>query len=111
MGFICDFCSEPNPAWSYPARNFISHAAGGLVAESIGAWAACETCHELIAADNRAGLTERSVSTLLAKQPDLDVARIGVTAELRELHAKFFLNRAGNPTPILRLRAFVGCAG
>ncbi len=113
MGFICDFCSEPNPAWSYPAHNFIGHAAGGLVAESIGAWAACGTCHELIAADNREGLTGRSVSTLLAKQPDLDVARVEVTAELQELHANFFLHRAGDPMPILRVRVLIGseCAG
>ena len=108
MGFICDFCSEPNPAWSYPADNFIGHAVGGIVAESIGAWAACEVCHELIAADNRAGLTKRSVSTLLAKQPALDVARIEVTGELRELHAKFFLHRVGDPMPILRVRVRIG---
>ena len=113
MGFICDFCPEPNPAWSYPADNFIGHAVGGIVAESIGAWAACEVCHELIAADNRTGLTGRSVSTLLAKQPDLDFARTEVAGELRELHARFFLNRAGDPVPILGVRVLIGseCSG
>jgi len=94
---ICDFCSEPGVAWMYPARNFIGYEGGGIVGESIGGWAACGACHGLIAADNRAGLAERSASTLLANQPDMGLTRAEAVGVLQEIQAKFFEHRIGPP--------------
>ena len=45
MPCLCDFCSAPDAKWRHPARNFIGYAAGGVVGESVGDWAACHECH------------------------------------------------------------------
>ena len=55
---ICDFCSAPNVAWRYPAQSFLAYAIAGVVGQSVGDWAACRTCHELIEAGDRRGLLE-----------------------------------------------------
>lgn len=94
---ICDFCSEPGVVWMYPARNFIGYEGGGIVGESVGGWAACHTCHGLIADDDRAGLAERSVSTLLSNQPEMGLSRSEAVIVLQEIQAKFFAHRTGPP--------------
>ena len=97
---ICDFCSAPNPGWKYPARSFIGYEDCGIAGQSVGDWAACEECHLLIAAGNRAGLTERSAETLIALRSELDEIRKELTAELAVLHERFFKNRTGEPSLI-----------
>ena len=97
---LCDFCSAPNPTWKYPARSFIGYEEHGIAGESVGDWAACEVCHELIAANDRVGLTERSAATLIAFRPELAEIRKELTTELAMLHTRFFENRLGVPTPI-----------
>jgi len=94
---ICDFCSEPGVVWMYPARNFIGYEGGGIVGESVGGWAACRTCHDLIAVDDRVGLAERSASTLLVNQPDIELTRDEAVGVLYEIQAKFFEHRVGPP--------------
>ncbi len=94
---ICDFCSEPGVVSMYPAHNFIGYQGEGIVGESVGGWAACRTCHGLIAAGDRAGLTARSASTLLANQPEMGLTLGEAVAVLAELHAKFFAHRIGPP--------------
>ena len=47
LGLKCDFCSSPEPVWAYAARDFVAYLAHPVVGESLGAWAACEECHEL----------------------------------------------------------------
>lgn len=54
---ICDFCSEPNPTWEFPAENFMAN--GGL---SVGGWAACEKCAELVCNRRWLDLAERSLT-------------------------------------------------
>ena len=58
MACLCDFCSAPDAGWRHPARNFIGYVAGGVVGESVGDWAACQECHQLIVSGDRARLTE-----------------------------------------------------
>ena len=65
MACLCDFCSAPDAVWRHPARNFIGYNAGGVVGESVGDWAACRECHQLIVSDDRARLTETSVLTFI----------------------------------------------
>ena len=63
---ICDFCSYPSVVWCYPARSFVAYIVANIGGESVGDWAACEQCHRLIEAGDRAGLMERSLVTLSA---------------------------------------------
>ena len=100
MDCVCDFCSAPDPTWKYPARSFIGYEDCGIAGESVGDWAACEECHLLIAAGNRAGLTERSAETLIALRSELAEIRKELTAELAVLHERFFKNRTGEPSLI-----------
>ena len=92
---LCDFCSAPDPEWRYPARNFIGYEARGMAGESVGAWAACQECHQLIASGDHTRLTERSVVTFIALRADLEAFRTDLEAELAVLHKRFFENRNG----------------
>ena len=68
---ICDFCSSPDVAFVYPARTFAAYVFDGIVGESVGDWAACPTCHGLIESDCQTDLVERSLVTLLERQPEM----------------------------------------
>jgi hypothetical protein len=98
---LCDFCSEPSVVFRYPAQNFIAYVAAGVAGESVGDWAACKICHELIQAGDRAGLSERSVRTLLEKHPEMQNAEAELRAQLTDFHRRFFANRAGAPVPVV----------
>jgi hypothetical protein len=95
MTSICDFCSAPNPGWRYPARSFIGYIACGIAGESVGDWAACEECHRLIDQDRRELLAARSVTRLIAANPEMVEARTELKAELSALHGRFFEHRTG----------------
>ncbi len=48
---VCDFCSDPDPLWSYPCEDFqlISTASVGKTTlmpgyQSVGPWLACAVC-------------------------------------------------------------------
>jgi hypothetical protein len=90
---LCDFCSSPAPAWSYPAASFIDL----MGSHSIGDWIACEDCHALIEADDRDGLARRAVAALADKvDPEWSLAYC------RDLHRRFRAHRTG---PAERLSA------
>lgn len=95
----CDFCSGNPVTWSYPAKNFLAYVTDLIVGESVGAWAACEACHLLIEARDRAGLTARAMRDLLPL-----VAGGAATKELTEqmvaLHDQFFAQRSGPAQPL-----------
>jgi hypothetical protein len=97
---VCDFCSSDGPAWRYPARTFIAYCVTNLAGESVGDWAACETCRGLIEADDRRGLAQRSVEQLIFDHPELRELRADLAVELMRLHGKFFENRCGNASLI-----------
>ncbi|HXB67291.1 MAG TPA: hypothetical protein VNY05_03560 [Candidatus Acidoferrales bacterium] len=96
---VCDFCSTPSPAWIYPARSFLVARHDTLVDQSLGGWAACDTCHNLIEAGNSPGLLVRSVDTLLLAQPEMLPSYDWVLDQMKELHAQFSANRTGSPKP------------
>lgn len=75
MACLCDFCSTPNAGWRYPARSFIGYVAPGVVGKSVGDWAACHECHQLIISGNHVGLTERCVTTFIARHPGIGVVK------------------------------------
>ena len=66
-----------------------------MVGESVGDWAACQECHQLIVSGERARLTERSVVTFIAKHPELEAVETELATEMGILHAQFFDNRTG----------------
>ncbi len=57
---LCDFCSSQDVRWAYPAHDV---DVDGGIASSIGAWATCETCHNLIESMDWEELGHRSYDT------------------------------------------------
>ncbi len=86
---ICDFCSSHAPAWLYPAESFLDQ----YNSVSQGDWLACDECHRLIEAGDRASLANRVLLT--------DVVRSGLIDKklarqyARDLHDRFFRSRRG----------------
>lgn len=93
---ICDFCSSPNVTWVYPARTFAAYVFEGIVGGSVGDWAACPICHGLIESGRHADLTERSLTTLLERQPEMKSAEEELRTHIRSFHTMFFQNRVGS---------------
>jgi len=91
---ICDFCSSPDIHWRYEANNFLEVT---TMWGSAGDWAACNECHALIEADDRTGLTNRSVDTYFTNYPgmlpDTKETRAHLFREISMLHAAFFKAR------------------
>ena len=97
---MCDFCSEPNVVWRYPAQNFVAYAVAGVVGQSVGDWAACTVCHALIESGDHCGLLDRSVRQLLEKEPDMRPDEGEVRDQLGVIHRMFFAHQTGSPLPV-----------
>lgn len=97
---ICDFCSSPNVTWVYPARTFAAYVFEGIVGESVGDWAACPICHGFIEAGQQTELAERSLVSLLERQPDMKGAEQELRTQIRSFHTMFFRHRIGTATAI-----------
>ncbi len=88
----CDFCSEPEPAWSYPAatvRVVSNHV-------SDGDWAACDACHDLIEAKDFNALADRSLIYYRGRYGDRPGA-VELLATLRDIHVSFQQACLGQP--------------
>ena len=55
---VCDFCLSTSVKWRYPADSFIVPM---FNFRSVGDWATCGKCSELIENNNTLGLEERSL--------------------------------------------------
>lgn len=90
---LCDFCCSRQDGdevrWRYPAKSF----AASYYSSSIGDWAACNTCHDLIENDKFDELADRSFQMLC--QNDKFTYPNAVKDKLRELHKLFVQNRTG----------------
>ena len=69
MPCLCDFCSAPDAVWRHPARSFIGYVAAGVVGESVGDWAACQECHQLIVSDEPSAIDRKIGLDLHRKAP------------------------------------------
>ena len=98
---MCDFCSQPDVVWRYPAQSFIAYAVACVVGRSVGDWAACTVCHAFIERGDRNGLLERSVRRLLEKHPDMRADETEVREHLGVIHRMFFDHQAGAPLPVV----------
>lgn len=104
---ICDFCSAP-PLWLFPAEHFdmgTNVFDPAIVHRSESDWAACQECHDLIQAEDRQGLAERTLTTIVRKAEvatRVERRRIERTARpaTLDLHDRFRANRTGPPIPI-----------
>jgi hypothetical protein len=97
---ICDFCSGRSVAWRYPARSFVAYVVASIGGESVGDWAACNECHDLIEASDIKGLRERSLKALIDKHPEMVSVRDALGEHMAGLHMLFFENRTGAATPL-----------
>ena len=98
---MCDFCSEHDVVWRYPAQNFIAYATPGVVGQSVGDWASCVLCHAFIERGDHKALLERSVIRLLEEHPGMRAAEAEVRAHLGMIHRMFFDHQAGAPLPVV----------
>ena len=97
MSCICDFCSDPNVGWRYPARSFLAYIVGGIAGQSVGDWAACAACHDLIEKDDRSGLAAHSIDSLIEVHPEMQCVREDLLREMAVLQHTFFDSRTGAP--------------
>lgn len=97
MSSICDFCSDPDVRWRYPTRSFWAYIVGSVAGESVGDWAACERCHDLIERGNPDSLAAKSVERLIGVHPEVREVREDLFREVTRLHRSFFACRSGRP--------------
>ncbi len=92
----CDFCCLPDPTWKYPDLNFVANE----ICLSVGAWAACDTCHDLIQRNDAKALAELSTLMMLATHPELEPNRQSIFDDMIQLHQRFLVHRQGEPERI-----------
>lgn len=72
---VCDFCSSDEPRHDEPCADFetdrgtLSLLGGPYVANSTGAWASCETCHQLITQNKWHTLARRAIDVYCRRHP------------------------------------------
>jgi hypothetical protein len=94
----CDFCGDPRPAWRFPACDFTRSVNGNTRCRfaSVGPWAACQPCRDLIEAGQWARLRRRFLRLFHAAAPGLSpAASVPVAADLAPLWLQFQQNRTG----------------
>jgi hypothetical protein len=99
MSLKCDICYAETPTWDYPVKSFQMPALNWV---SIENWAACDTCHDLIEADDRIALNQRSLGTFIlpdgSTPPEWE--RPFLLEIIEQLNEKFYANRLGPATLI-----------
>jgi len=95
-GPVCDFCSNPEAKWSYPAHDVTSVVTLGdesTILSSEGAWAACDKCSECIERGDKEGLLNQSFN---AVTNDEQTANSEMTLRLlRGIHESFWRSKCG----------------
>lgn len=81
----CDFSSDPGPTWRYPCGDFAVPWCG-----SVGDWAACDACHDLI----ERGVWTAVAGRAVAKYPE--ALRRGARREVDQIHRLFRKHRIGD---------------
>lgn len=97
---ICDFCSSPEPRWSYPAEDVNVLPELTPPAISKGAWLACDECAALIGRNEYGKLAERGLLGANAQMFVTLAGRDVALARVRRLHRHFRENRRGAPSAV-----------
>jgi hypothetical protein len=99
----CDFCSDPNPTWSYPCKTFDTMLGGLPIFKSLGAFEVCDRCHDLIEANDWRAMEERAIHGAVPPE-EWKAASLIDQAAYRILLRQWFLimgeNRTGPATRI-----------
>lgn len=61
---VCDFCGVEDPVWAYRCGDFVSDESATWTAASLGSWAACHACSDLIEADEWEALAAYCVTMI-----------------------------------------------
>ena len=88
---MCDFCADQPVAKIYGCHNFILPNTKQAVFQhgSIGAWAACSKCSQLIDEAKWTRLTDRSVRKFIQRHRIAPYDAIDVRLQLRQIHQLF----------------------
>ena len=89
----CDFCSAPNTKWMYRAGNYVSEIVD--TAESLGGWAACETCKDLVEKNNLQELAERGTLSFVRLHPEAAGWKDDIRKTMLRIHTEFFAHKIG----------------
>lgn len=124
---VCDFCLTPHPTWDFSCEDFTDQQSVTSdtridIGTSLGDWASCNPCKELIVAGRWDDLADRSIQGQITHNPDAAAAYAASPAimfvnrmGMMNLHRQFDKARKGPPTPIIqatwiasKLREIVG---
>ena len=98
----CDFCHSTTVKWDYPTDDFMQELKNNTPTvewNSIGDWAACNTCHDMIEADAREMLATRACKSFIEEYgPSPNDAEM--YRKIRILHDEFFAMRSGPPKEV-----------
>lgn len=104
---FCDFCHDPVPRWRYGCQDFSVVAVsdkGNLhgLQESTGSWHACNTCKEMIDANDREALLSRTVERfLLVERPNATAAQREFIRKACAAHFDGFFRLRTGPAEVL----------
>lgn len=87
----CDFCAAPHPEWCYPCDDFTVSVTTSPDYGSVGDWAACRDCHDLIERGHFDKLARKAVRSHPARVRPVAVELVAA------LHAGFRAHRGGPP--------------
>lgn len=93
---LCDFCSEPAPTWIYPCSDVMTPIE---TLGSVGAWAACDTCAEMIEGRRVHQLANRAYAAVEDTLPPNAMMRRVYQVQLQDLHRSFLKARIGERVP------------
>lgn len=106
---VCDFCSDPDVKWRYPCYSHVGLVTDlpglQLLDQSVGDWAACDTCHDLIERSDRDALAKRTIDGMLEMMralPAFTAIRSEVETQVRTIQDRFWSNRDGAPVPFVK---------
>jgi hypothetical protein len=88
---MCNFCSERPTTQLYACKNFLipRNKTALFQHESVGAWAACARCAELIDGRRWAELTDRALTNFIKQHGIPRYAQFDVREQFREIHQLF----------------------
>ena len=111
---VCDFCLDRHPTWNFGCENFmdaqsITPDPSQDLAASMGDWAACDACKQLVVAGNWNGLADRSIQGHIRNNPEAAAVYAAAPSVMMmnrmgmmNLHQQFNEARTGPPQPIHR---------
>ncbi len=73
----------------------------GVLSAECGRLGTCSVCHDLIEAGDRRALLERSLQTLIEKNPEMRPAEAELRSHIAQFHRMFYASQTGRPLPVV----------